>query len=100
MFGGNNSALTCIFKICVISISCCWSFLTKRSLVDLQCGYQNQSIMEIATIVKKVTQEELAEKGEIPIVTTPSNDKPSYRITSDNCCETGVHAETYDRGCR
>jgi nucleoside-diphosphate-sugar epimerase len=46
-------------------------------------GYQNQSIMEIATIVKKVTQEEFAEKGEIPIVTTPSNDNRSYRITSD-----------------
>jgi len=39
--------------------------------------------MEIATIVKKVTQEEFAEKGEIPIVTTPSNDNRSYRITSD-----------------
>ena len=46
-------------------------------------GYQNQSIMEIATIVKNVTQEEFAEKGEIPIVTTPSNDNRSYRITSD-----------------
>jgi nucleoside-diphosphate-sugar epimerase len=46
-------------------------------------GYQNQSIMEIATIVKKVVQEEFTEKGEIPIVTTPSNDNRSYRITSD-----------------
>lgn len=46
-------------------------------------GYQNQSIMEIAKIVQKVTQEEFAEKGEIPIVTTPSNDNRSYRITSD-----------------
>jgi nucleoside-diphosphate-sugar epimerase len=46
-------------------------------------GYQNQSIMEIATIVKHVTQEEFTEKGEIPIVTTPSNDNRSYRITSD-----------------
>jgi nucleoside-diphosphate-sugar epimerase len=46
-------------------------------------GYQNQSIMEIATIVKNVTQEEFTEKGEIPIVTTPSNDNRSYRITSD-----------------
>ncbi len=46
-------------------------------------GYQNQSIMEIATIVKKVTQEEFTEKGEIPVVTTPSNDNRSYRITSD-----------------
>ncbi len=46
-------------------------------------GYQNQSIMEIAEIVKKVVQEEFPEKGDIPIVTTPSNDNRSYRITSD-----------------
>lgn len=46
-------------------------------------GYQNQSIMEIAKIVKKVVQGEFPEKGEIPIVTTPSNDNRSYRITSD-----------------
>jgi len=46
-------------------------------------GYQNQSIMEIAKIVQKVVQEEFPEKGDIPIVTTPSNDTRSYRITSD-----------------
>ena len=46
-------------------------------------GYQNQSIMEIAKIVKQVVQEEFPEKGEIGIVTTPSNDTRSYRITSD-----------------
>jgi nucleoside-diphosphate-sugar epimerase len=46
-------------------------------------GYQNQSIMEIAKIVKKVVQEEFPEKGDIPILTTPSNDNRSYRITSD-----------------
>ncbi len=46
-------------------------------------GYQNQSIMEIARVVKKVVQEEFPEKGDIPIVTTPSNDTRSYRITSD-----------------
>ena len=46
-------------------------------------GYQNQSIMDIAKIVKKVVQEEFPEKGEIPIVMTPSNDSRSYRITCD-----------------
>jgi nucleoside-diphosphate-sugar epimerase len=46
-------------------------------------GYQNQSIMEIAKIVKTVVQEEFPDKGDIPIVTTPSNDNRSYRITSD-----------------
>ena len=46
-------------------------------------GYQNQSIMEIARIVQNVVQEAFPEKGAIPIVTTPSNDTRSYRITSD-----------------
>ena len=46
-------------------------------------GYQNQSIMEIAKIVKQVVEEEFPEKGDIPIEKTPSNDTRSYRITSD-----------------
>jgi nucleoside-diphosphate-sugar epimerase len=45
-------------------------------------GYQNQSIMEIAKTVQEVVQEAFPEKGDIPIVTTPSNDTRSYRITS------------------
>ena len=47
------------------------------------CGFQNMSIMDIAKIVKKVVEEEFPEKGDIPIVTTPSNDNRSYRITSN-----------------
>ena len=50
-------------------------------------GYQNQSIMNIARIVKKVVEEEFPTKGEVPIVTTPSNDNRSYRITSDKIAE-------------
>ena len=55
----------------------------KIACETFNAGYQNQSIMEIAKIVKAVVQEEFPEKGEIPIVTTPSNDTRSYRITSD-----------------
>ncbi|MEQ8641153.1 MAG: SDR family oxidoreductase [Alphaproteobacteria bacterium] len=47
------------------------------------CGYQNMSIMDIAHLVKRVVMEEFPEKGEIPIVTTPSNDDRSYHINSD-----------------
>lgn len=50
-------------------------------------GYQNQSIMDIAKIVQKVVQEEYPEKGDIPIVTTASNDTRSYRITSDKIAD-------------
>jgi nucleoside-diphosphate-sugar epimerase len=46
-------------------------------------GYQNMSIMAIALLVKRIVQEEFPEKGEIGIVTTPSNDKRSYHINSD-----------------
>ena len=46
-------------------------------------GFQNYSIAEIAGMVKKVVQEEMPEKGEIKIVTTPTNDMRSYHVNSD-----------------
>lgn len=46
-------------------------------------GYQNHSVMDIAKMVRKVVQEEFPEKGEIEIVTTPTNDIRSYHINSD-----------------
>ena len=46
-------------------------------------GFQNLSIMEIAQLVKRVVQEEFPEKGDIPIVTTPSDDLRSYHVNSD-----------------
>jgi nucleoside-diphosphate-sugar epimerase len=46
-------------------------------------GFQNMSIMEIARIVKRVVQEMFPEKGEIPIVTTPTDDIRSYHVNSD-----------------
>jgi nucleoside-diphosphate-sugar epimerase len=46
-------------------------------------GYQNHSIMDIAKMVRKVVEEEFPEKGEIKIVTTPTDDIRSYHINSD-----------------
>ncbi len=46
-------------------------------------GYQNLSLMEIANLVKKVVSREFPEKGEVSIVTTPSDDLRSYHINSD-----------------
>jgi nucleoside-diphosphate-sugar epimerase len=46
-------------------------------------GYQNHTIMEIATMVKQAVQHEFPEKGDIPIETTPTNDNRSYHINSD-----------------
>lgn len=46
-------------------------------------GFQNHSISNIALMVKKVVEETFPEKGEIGIVTTPSNDNRSYHVNSD-----------------
>jgi nucleoside-diphosphate-sugar epimerase len=46
-------------------------------------GFQNQSIMAIAEIVKRIVQEEFPENGDIPIVTTPTDDIRSYHVNSD-----------------
>jgi len=47
------------------------------------CGYQNMSIMDIALLVKKVVEEIYPEKGDIEIVTEPTDDIRSYHINSD-----------------
>jgi nucleoside-diphosphate-sugar epimerase len=46
-------------------------------------GFQNMSITDIAHVVKRVVQAEFPEKGDIPIVTTPSDDLRSYHVNSD-----------------
>lgn len=46
-------------------------------------GFQNHSIADLAKMVKRVVEEELPEKGDIKIVTTPSNDNRSYHVNSD-----------------
>ena len=46
-------------------------------------GFQNLSIMAIAEIVKRIVQEEFPDKGDIAIVTTPTDDIRSYHVNSD-----------------
>ena len=46
-------------------------------------GFQNNSIANIAQIVKKVVEEEWLGRQPIQIVTTPSNDNRSYHVNSD-----------------
>jgi nucleoside-diphosphate-sugar epimerase len=46
-------------------------------------GYQNLSIMDIAKMVQRIVSQEFPEKGEVAIVTTPSDDLRSYHINSD-----------------
>ena len=46
-------------------------------------GYQNLSIMGIALLVRRVVSEEMPGRGELEIVTTPTDDIRSYHINSD-----------------
>jgi nucleoside-diphosphate-sugar epimerase len=46
-------------------------------------GFENRSIAEIAHMVKRIVEEEIPEKGDIKIVTTPTNDMRSYHVNSD-----------------
>ena len=55
----------------------------KISGQTFNAGYQNMSIMDIAKTVRKVVKEEYPEKGDIEIVTTPTDDIRSYHINSD-----------------
>ena len=50
---------------------------------NFNAGFQNLSIMEIAQIVKRVVEQEFPDKGDIPIVTTPTDDIRSYHVNSD-----------------
>jgi nucleoside-diphosphate-sugar epimerase len=46
-------------------------------------GFQNLSLMEIANLVRKVVMEELPDRKDLEIVTTPTDDIRSYHINSD-----------------
>ena len=46
-------------------------------------GYQNNTVMDIATAVKGVVETEHPEKHPLSLITTPSDDVRSYRITSE-----------------
>lgn len=46
-------------------------------------GWQNLSVAEIAQIVRDVVSREIRERERIEIVTTPSDDRRSYRISSE-----------------
>jgi nucleoside-diphosphate-sugar epimerase len=45
-------------------------------------GYQNLSLMKIAELVRKVVLDEFPDRGDLEIVTTPSDDIRSYHINS------------------
>ena len=57
-------------------------------------GYQNCTITEIAEMVRDVVQREVPGRERIEIMTTPSDDRRSYRISSEKIkCELGFVPE-------
>jgi len=56
---------------------------TKIQGETFNCGYENQSIADLAVVVKQVVEREFQELGKIDVVTTPSNDNRSYHINSE-----------------
>ncbi len=46
-------------------------------------GYQNHTVKELAEMVKRVVEREISNGKKIDIVTTPSDDKRSYHISSE-----------------
>jgi nucleoside-diphosphate-sugar epimerase len=50
-------------------------------------GFQNQTIAELAQIVKNVVEAEYPEKAPIAIETTPTNDLRSYHVSSKKIAE-------------
>lgn len=46
-------------------------------------GYENYTVRQLAEMVREVVKKEMPERGEIEIVTTPTDDHRSYHISSD-----------------
>jgi nucleoside-diphosphate-sugar epimerase len=46
-------------------------------------GHQNYTVADTAQVVREIVAQKLPEKGEIPVVTTPSDDIRSYHICSE-----------------
>jgi nucleoside-diphosphate-sugar epimerase len=46
-------------------------------------GFENHSIADLARIVKRVVEEEIVERSNVDIVTTPSDDARSYHVNSE-----------------
>lgn len=55
----------------------------KIDRCTFNCGFQNLSIMDIATVVKRTVEQMFPEKVPITIAVTESDDKRSYHINSD-----------------
>jgi nucleoside-diphosphate-sugar epimerase len=50
-------------------------------------GYENDTVAQLAQIVKKVVEREFPDKPPIRIETTPTNDNRSYHVSSRKIAE-------------
>jgi len=83
VFGGNQKRPNIhIDDICELYVQL---LSTPKNLVDgeiFNAGYQNQTVSELAEIVRQVVEEEMPDKKPIRIEASPSNDLRSYHVSS------------------
>jgi len=84
VFGGSQKRPNLhVQDMCDVYKMLLWIDDAKIAGQTFNAGFQNLSIMEIAKIAKRIVQEEFPDKGDIPIVTTPTDDIRSYHVNSD-----------------
>ena len=83
VFGGNQKRPNIhIDDICELYVQL---LSTPKELIDgetFNAAYQNQTVSELAGIVREVVEEEMPEKKPIRIETTSTNDLRSYHVSS------------------
>lgn len=84
VFGGEqcrpNIHITDVVELYTMLLEIDQSLIAGKTF---NAGYQNYTVAELASIVKSVVEEERPLGETVEIVTTPSDDKRSYRISSE-----------------
>jgi len=88
IFGGNQQRPNIhIDDVCDLYVELLAMPVEKIAGEIFNAGYQNQTVNELADLVKQIVEEEFPEKKPIRIERTASDDLRSYRITSRKIAE-------------
>jgi nucleoside-diphosphate-sugar epimerase len=88
VFGGDQQRPNIhIDDVCELYLELLSMPVEKIAGETFNAGFENQTVNELATIAKKVVEEEFPAKAPIKIEKTTTNDPRSYRITSRKITE-------------
>ena len=88
VFGGDQQRPNIhIDDVCELYVALLAMPAEKIAGETFNAGFENQTVNELATIAKKVVEQEFPEKAPIKIEKTTTNDPRSYRITSRKITE-------------